>query len=94
MLTVVEKKAVDVEKMVDVIKYLNTEENLLEKDLYIRAFKNFMEGYEDLTIDVPQAPKYVAQLLLASSITPEEVDEEGINSLKDAYKKVSEEEAN
>jgi translation initiation factor 4G len=87
MLTVVEKKSEDVEKMTQVIEYLASE-NLLQKDLYIKAFKNFMEGYDDLTIDVPQAPKYVAQLLLASSVTAEEVDEEGFDSLKSAYNKV------
>lgn len=83
MLTVVEKKAEDVERMIQVIQILN-----LEKDLYIKAFKQFMEGYDDLTIDVPQAPKYVAQLLLACSIKPEEVDNEGFDSLKNAYEKL------
>ncbi|KAG2236616.1 hypothetical protein INT48_000171 [Thamnidium elegans] len=83
MLTVVEKKAEDVERMVQVMEFLE-----LEKDLYVKAFKNFMEGYDDLTIDVPQAPKYVAQLLSASSLTPEEVDDEGFDSLKNAYKKL------
>ncbi|RCH83080.1 hypothetical protein CU098_001689, partial [Rhizopus stolonifer] len=57
MLTVVEKKAQDVEDMTDVMKHLNSE-NLLTKETYIKAFKSFMEGYDDLTIDVPQAPKY------------------------------------
>lgn len=94
MLTVVEKKASDVEKMIEVIKYLDSEK-LLEKELYIMAFKSFMEGYDDLTIDVPQAPKYVAQILHACSITPEQVvdqeDQDGFDSLKKAYKKVVEE---
>ncbi|KAI9365588.1 hypothetical protein BD770DRAFT_468441 [Pilaira anomala] len=83
MLAVVEKKAEDVERMIEVIQILD-----LEKDLYIKAFKQFMEGYDDLTIDVPQAPKYVAQLLLACSIKPEEVDNEGFDSLKNAYEKL------
>lgn len=85
MLTVVEKKAQDVDKMSDTIKLLSTE-NLLGKDLYIRAFKAFMEGYDDLTIDVPQAPKYVAQLLYAASITPEDVGGDEFGSLQKAYK--------
>ena len=84
MLTAVEKKAEDVENTAGVIEYLSTE-NLLAKSLYVKAFKSFMEGYDDLTIDVPQAPKYVATLLHASSVTPEEVDDEGFPSLKNAY---------
>lgn len=87
MLTVVEKKAADVDRMIQVVEYLESE-NLLQRDQFVKAFKTFMEGYDDLTIDVPQAPKYVAQLLLASSITPEEVDNEGFASLKSAYDKV------
>lgn len=87
MLTVVEKKAEDVERTVDVIKYFGSEK-LLEKDSYVKAFKNFMEGYDDLTIDVPQAPKYVAQLLSASSLTPDDVDDEGFDSLKNAFRKL------
>ncbi|KAI9483269.1 MAG: hypothetical protein EXX96DRAFT_136222 [Benjaminiella poitrasii] len=84
MLTFVEKKAQDVEKISEGIKYLNSQ-GLLEKELYIKAFKSFMEGYDDLTIDVPQAPKYVAQLLHASSVTPEEVDGDSYESLQKAY---------
>lgn len=87
MLTVVEKKAADVERMIEVVEYLESE-NLLHRDQFVKAFKTFMEGYDDLTIDVPQAPKYVAQLLLATSLTPEEVDNEGFASLKSAYDKV------
>lgn len=83
MLAVVEKKAQDVERMAQVMEFLE-----LEKELYVKAFKSFMEGYDDLTIDVPQAPKYVAQLLSAASLTPEEVDDEGFDSLKNAYKKL------
>lgn len=85
MLTVVEKKAQDVERMSETIKFLNSE-NLLEKGLYIRAFKGFMEGYDDLTIDVPQAPKYVAQLLLSASVSPEDVGGDEFDSLQKAYK--------
>lgn len=85
MLTVVEKKAQDVDEMCKTIEFLNSE-NLLEKELYIKAFKQFMEGYDDLTIDVPQAPKYVAQLLLASSVSPEQVDGDNYDSLQKAYK--------
>lgn len=87
MLTVVEKKAEDVAKTVDMIVYLQSE-NMIEKDTYVKAFKNFMEGYDDLTIDVPQAPKYVAQLLLASHLTPEIVDDEGFDSLQNAFDKL------
>lgn len=85
MLSVVEKKAQDVEKMSETIKYLSNE-NLLQKDLYVKVFKVFMEGYDDLTIDVPQAPKYVAQLLHAASLTPEEVSKENFESLQKEYK--------
>ncbi|KAI9259966.1 armadillo-type protein [Helicostylum pulchrum] len=83
MLAVVEKKAEDVERMTQVMEFLE-----LEKELYVKAFKSFMEGYDDLTIDVPQAPKYVAQLLSAAALAPEEVDDEGFDSLKNAYKKL------
>ncbi|CAO0798119.1 unnamed protein product [Mucor circinelloides] len=85
MLTVVEKKAQDVDDMCKTMEYLNSEK-LLQKDLYVKAFKQFMEGYDDLTIDVPQAPKYVAQLLVASSISPEEVGGDEYDSLQKAYK--------
>lgn len=84
MLTVVEKKAQDVEKMCDTMEYLNTEQLLL-KEHYVKAFKQFMEGYDDLTIDVPQAPKYVAQLLKAASVNPEEVGGDDYVSLQKAY---------
>ncbi|KAK4518502.1 uncharacterized protein ATC70_008720 [Mucor velutinosus] len=85
MLTVVEKKAQDVDDMCKTIDYLNSEK-LLQKDLYIKAFKQFMEGYDDLTIDVPQAPKYVAQLMAASSVSPDEVGGDEYASLQKAYK--------
>ncbi|KAI8639819.1 hypothetical protein BD408DRAFT_420787 [Parasitella parasitica] len=85
MLTAVEKKAQDVDNMCKTIEYLDSE-NLLSKDLYIKAFKQFMEGYDDLTIDVPQAPKYVAQLLLASSVSPKEIDGDHYDTLQKAYK--------
>ncbi|CAO3695160.1 unnamed protein product [Rhizopus stolonifer] len=68
-LTIVEKKAEDVDTMCGMIAHLLSEK-LIEKEMYIKAFKTFMEGYEDLTIDVPQAPKYVAKLLEASTIEP------------------------
>lgn len=68
-MTVVEKKAEDVDTMCGMIAHLLSEK-LIEKETFIRAFKTFMEGYEDLTIDVPQAPKYVAKLLEASTIEP------------------------
>ncbi|GAN03422.1 eukaryotic initiation factor 4F subunit P130 [Mucor ambiguus] len=89
MLTVVEKKAQDVDDMCKTIEYLNSE-NLLQKGLYVKAFKQFMEGYDDLTIDVPQAPKYVAQLMLASSVSPEEVGGDEYDSLQKAYKTLME----
>jgi translation initiation factor 4G len=80
-LTVVEKKSEDVDTMCDVVDYLLSE-NLIDKQTYVKAFKKFMEGYEDLVIDVPQAPKYVAKLLDASSITlSDEGTEEIFNHL-------------
>ncbi|KAL9556688.1 hypothetical protein MBANPS3_001739 [Mucor bainieri] len=85
MLTVVEKKAQDVDDMCKTIEYLNSEK-LLQKDVYVKAFKQFMEGYDDLTIDVPQAPKYVAQLMIAASVAPEEVGGDEYDSLQKAYK--------
>ncbi|CEP09178.1 hypothetical protein [Parasitella parasitica] len=85
MLTAVERKAKDVDDMCKVIEYLNSE-NLLSKNLYIKAFKQFMEGFDDLTIDVPQAPKYVAQLLSASSVSPAEIDGDHYDALQKAYK--------
>lgn len=87
MLNVVEKKAQDVEDMSDTIQYLCSE-RLLDRDTLVNAFKSFMEGYDDLTIDVPQAPKHVAQLLAAASLLPEEVGGEEFSSLQNAYKAV------
>ncbi|KAI8991841.1 armadillo-type protein [Mycotypha africana] len=84
MLTVVEKKAQDVEKMCDTITYLRSQ-NLISKEHFIGAFTSFMEGYDDLTIDVPQAPKFVAQLLKACELTPEEVNGSAFESLKNAF---------
>jgi translation initiation factor 4G len=89
MMTVVEKKAQDVDKMADTIKFLSGE-NLIEQELYIRGFKAFMEGYDDLTIDVPQAPKYVAQLFHAASVVPDQVGGDEFGSLQRAYDKLLE----
>lgn len=77
MLTVVERKSEDVDTMADIMAYLLSEK-LLDKQIYINAFKKFMEGYEDLLIDVPQAPKHVAKLLEASSLTSSDEGTEDI----------------
>jgi translation initiation factor 4G len=49
-------------------------ENLLQKEHFVAAFKKFWEGYEDLVIDVPQAPKHVDRLLAATGIERSEVE--------------------
>jgi translation initiation factor 4G len=87
MLTVVEKKAQDVENMCETMVFLNSEQ-LLSKEHYVKAFKQFMEGYDDLTIDVPQAPTYVAQLLKAASVNPQEVGGDDHISLQKAYQRL------
>ncbi|KAG0186668.1 hypothetical protein DFQ28_007479 [Apophysomyces sp. BC1034] len=98
MLGVVEKKAEDVDLVCGMIKDFY-DEKLIEKEAYVKAFKPFMDGYEDLTIDVPQAPKYVVKILLAAGVEPSEVtpeeeeDDSGYVSaymrLKEDYKKAS-----
>lgn len=77
MLTVVEKKAEDVDTMCDVMTYLLSEK-LIDKEIYVKSFKAFMETFDDLAIDVPQAPKYIAKLLEASTITPSDEGTEDI----------------
>lgn len=74
LLAVVEKKEEDVKGACEIINVLS-KENLLEKEHYVEALKPFMEMYEDLTIDVPQAPKYMTQLLVAMNVDPSEVME-------------------
>jgi translation initiation factor 4G len=49
-------------------------ENLMLREDYVLAFKKFWEGYEDLVIDVPQAPKHVDRLLAATGIERSEVE--------------------
>ncbi|KAI8331246.1 hypothetical protein BC941DRAFT_382969 [Chlamydoabsidia padenii] len=41
---------------------------ILDRETMVKTFQDFMDGYEDLTIDVPQAPAYVARLLIQSGI--------------------------
>ncbi|KAI8393552.1 uncharacterized protein BYT42DRAFT_551440 [Radiomyces spectabilis] len=72
MLSVVEKKENDVNMVCEMIGDLY-KENLIEKEAFIKALQPFMEGYEDLTIDVPQAGKYVAKILVAAKVEPSEV---------------------
>ncbi|ORZ21530.1 hypothetical protein BCR42DRAFT_448362 [Absidia repens] len=74
MLAVVEKKESEVKGVCEMIGVLN-KENLVDKESYVEALKPFMEMYEDLTIDVPQAPKYMSQLLAAMNVDPSEVME-------------------
>ncbi|CAO3590035.1 unnamed protein product [Absidia cylindrospora] len=74
MLAVVEKKETEVKGVCEMIGVLN-KENLVNKESYVEALKPFMEMYEDLTIDVPQAPKYMSQLLAAMNVDPSEVME-------------------
>ncbi|CAO3593374.1 unnamed protein product [Absidia cylindrospora] len=74
ILAVVEKKEDDVKGVCEMIGILN-KENLVAKESYVEALKPFMEMYEDLTIDVPQAPKYMSKLLAAMDVDPSEVME-------------------
>jgi translation initiation factor 4G len=84
MLSVVEKKESDVEQMSGAIQHLEGE-GLLDKASTLNAFKTFMENYDDLTIDVPQAHKYVAQLLIAFKLSPSDVGGEEFAALEKAY---------
>ncbi|KAL0094157.1 armadillo-type protein [Phycomyces blakesleeanus] len=72
MLGVVEKKAEDVDTVCGMIEEFYNE-NLVDRETYIKAIKPFMENYEDLIIDVPQAPKYVASILKAAKVEWSEV---------------------
>lgn len=72
MLAVVEKKEDDVKGVCEMIGVLD---NLVAKETYLEALRPFMEMYDDLTIDVPQAPKYMALLLVAMDVDPAEVME-------------------
>lgn len=73
LLDFVEKKTDDVQVVCDIIAELY-KENLLTKEEFVLAFKKFWEGYEDLVIDVPQAPKHVDMLLAATGIERSEVE--------------------
>ncbi|CAO3593358.1 unnamed protein product [Absidia cylindrospora] len=42
--------------------------DILGKHVMVKAFQEFMHHYEDLVIDVPQAPTYVARLLVQAGI--------------------------
>ncbi|ORZ15051.1 MIF4G domain-domain-containing protein [Absidia repens] len=42
--------------------------DILGKHVLVKAFQEFMHHYEDLVIDVPQAPTYVARLLVQAGI--------------------------
>ena len=75
LLDVVEKKTDDVQVVCDMITELY-KENLLSKDEVVLAFKKFWDCYEDLVIDVPQAPKHVDMLLSAAGIERSEVESE------------------
>ncbi|ORX50565.1 hypothetical protein DM01DRAFT_1384800 [Hesseltinella vesiculosa] len=74
MLGSVEKKEDDMKAVCEIIAAVN-KEGLVQKEHYIEALKPFMEFYEDLTIDVPQAPKFVSRLLVAMDVDPAEVME-------------------
>ncbi|KAF7727491.1 hypothetical protein EC973_007469 [Apophysomyces ossiformis] len=92
MLGVVEKKAEDVDLVCDMIKDFY-EQKLVEKEAYVKALKSFMEGYEDLIIDVPQAPKYVVKILLAAGVDPSEVtpeEEEDDSGYISSFKRLNE----
>ncbi|CAO3614341.1 unnamed protein product [Cunninghamella echinulata] len=67
ILNVVEMKESQVNAISNIITKLYSE-NILEKEVMLQAFQEFMEGFEDLIIDVPQSPKYVALLLVKSNI--------------------------
>ncbi|ORX54407.1 ARM repeat-containing protein [Hesseltinella vesiculosa] len=89
LLNVVEKKLAQVESVCQLIPQLY-DQQVLSKQVLTVAFQGFMELYEDLAIDVPQAPLYVAKLLLAANLTLEDVWTDNAlgplpSSLKDAY---------
>ncbi|KAF7724656.1 hypothetical protein EC973_000828 [Apophysomyces ossiformis] len=91
LLTVIEGKPTDVTLVCETIPELYKQE-LIEKTAFVKAFQGFMEGYEDITIDVPQAPKYIARLLVAadiepSEVLPQEIDQTTVAQLKSEYEK-------
>ncbi|KAI8994804.1 armadillo-type protein [Pilobolus umbonatus] len=67
LLDVVEKKSEDVEVVCKMIAEIR-KEKLISQEEFTSALKIFMEGYEDLVIDVPQAPKHVDRILEAVEI--------------------------
>jgi translation initiation factor 4G len=67
LLAVVEMKEKQVIAVGELIPQLY-KADLLDKDVMVKAFQEFMQGYEDLVIDVPQAPSYVVRLLVRADI--------------------------
>ncbi|KAI8984091.1 armadillo-type protein [Mycotypha africana] len=74
LLDVVEKKTSDVEIVCDMIELLMKEKALLTREQFVEAFKQFWDVYEDLVIDVPQAPKHVDMILAITGIERSEVE--------------------
>ncbi|KAI8066891.1 hypothetical protein BC940DRAFT_367920 [Gongronella butleri] len=72
LLGVVEKKQAQVDSVCALLPQLYAH-GALEKTAMQHAFQTFIELYEDLVIDVPQAPKLVAQLLVHSDLTLDDV---------------------
>ncbi|KAG0169594.1 hypothetical protein DFQ28_011433 [Apophysomyces sp. BC1034] len=92
LLGVIEGKAADVALVCETLPELH-ERELIEKTEFIKAFQGFMEGYEDLRFDVPQAHIYVAKLMVAagvepSEVLPEEIDETAVAQLKSEYAQI------
>ncbi|KAI8093227.1 uncharacterized protein BX664DRAFT_329231 [Halteromyces radiatus] len=94
LLDVIEKKEKQVEAAENLIPQLY-KARLLDKETMVKAFQIFLNGYEDLVIDVPQAPIYVARLLVHADISlseayPRDDDDDNVNqgppsSLQQSY---------
>jgi translation initiation factor 4G len=77
LLDIVEQKSSDVDVACEIITELYNQK-LMQKEEYVAACKKFMEGYEDLILDVPQASKHVNTLFTAMGIDRSEVEPEEI----------------
>lgn len=67
LLAVIELKEKQVVAVADLIPQLY-KAHLLDRETMVKAFQTLMDGYEELTIDVPQAPASIARLLIQAGI--------------------------
>jgi translation initiation factor 4G len=67
LIAVIELKEKQVGVVADLIPQLY-KAHLLDRETMVKTFQNLMDGYDELTIDVPQAPGYIARLLIQAGI--------------------------